>query len=119
MAFSCNAVFVFPFYIHPLFAASSISRHSIKILCVFRGIILHITGDMKPALKRICDGFLDEMQKRFSNRPILGRLGWLDISNWPANEHALELHGLQDLKRVFEHWQHRFPSVTWALNLTK
>ena len=43
-----------------------------------------------------------------------GKLGWLDISKWPANKHALELHGVEDLKVVFEHWQHRFPSMTWA-----
>ena len=35
---------------------------------VFRGVKLHMGGDMKPSLRRIRDGFLQEMQKRFANR---------------------------------------------------
>ena len=80
---------------------------------VYRGVKLHIGGDMKPALRWIHTTFLEEMLKQFANRPILRKPGWLYISKWPANELALESHGVGDLKAVFEHWQHRFPSMIW------
>ena len=34
---------------------------------VFLGVKLHMGGDMKSSLRRIHDGFLEEMQKQFAN----------------------------------------------------
>ena len=67
---------------------------------------------MTNALKRIRDGFLEEMSTRFANRPILGKFGWLDVSKWPVDA-TLQSYGVQDLQAVFEHWKKRFPSMTW------
>ena len=61
---------------------------------------------------RTLDGSIASLQS--TNFAFLGRLGWLDISKWPTNEHALKLQGVQALKTVFEHRQHWFPSMIWV-----
>ena len=78
----------------------------------FHGIKLTMGGSMTNALKRIRDGFLEEMSARFANRPILAKFGWLDVSKWPVDA-TLQSYGVQDLQAVFEHWKRRFPSMTW------
>ena len=49
---------------------------------VHRGVKLHIGGEMKHALRRMFDGFFEEMQKRFTNRPMVA--GW--VGGWLAGQ---------------------------------
>ena len=70
---------------------------------VFCGIKLQIGGDMIASLKRIRQCVLGEMGKRFANRAILGRLGWLHIASWWTGQAALMAHGVADLRAVFDH----------------
>ena len=73
---------------------------------------------MTNALKRIRGGFLEEMSARFANRPISGKLGWLDVSKWPVDA-TLQSYGVQELQTIFEHWKKRLLSMTWQAVLQK